>query len=92
MDAVLGSVGIGLVWGWMIALFARTPWRDLPRSVLGWVGATALVAGLAWVVAAAAGTLWLLAGISFSCAVASLWYRAIAERHDPTLNWREDVR
>jgi hypothetical protein len=80
---VLGSLGIGVVWGWLIALFARGAWAHLRRSAAAWALATAFAALIAWTIGAAAGMLWFITGVASSWAVATLWHRSIAMRDAP---------
>lgn len=78
MLAVLGSVGIGLVWGWMLAHPGRSwrAWRKL-TLLLGLV----VQALLLWRLAVPLALVAFAAALVASWLLARTWYRALVWRY-----------
>lgn len=78
MLAVLGSVGIGLVWGWMLSHPGRSwrAWRKL-TLLLGLV----VQALLLWRLAVPLALVAFAAALVASWLLARTWYRALVWRY-----------
>ncbi|MFN8479700.1 MAG: hypothetical protein U0074_17930 [Kouleothrix sp.] len=78
MLAVLGSVGIGLVWGWMLSHPGRS-WRvgQALTLLLGLV----VQALLLWRLVVPLALIAFAGALAASWLVARIWYRALALRY-----------
>jgi F0F1-type ATP synthase assembly protein I len=74
---IAGTIGLGVVWGWLIVRLARgRPWQVVARVVLGAAAQLAVVAQLAQ----ALGAAWWVVGVAAGALIAGLWVQALERR------------
>ena len=76
---IAGSIGLGLVWGWLaVRRSYKARWPVVARVLL-WVIVQALVVGFAATLGAVG---WFVASVALAALLCRAWLRALALRYD----------
>lgn len=77
--ALLGSLGLGLVWGWWLVLIGRTGWPRPLRSLFTLIFPTLLLLVLLWSMADGVTAVLFLAAVIVSLFIHLAWRQKLAQ-------------
>ncbi len=78
--AALGSLGLGLAWGWLIGLFSRSVQSFRLFHILALGAATALLALETWLLRYLQAALFFLAATAFAAGCHLIWLYYLRQR------------